>query len=163
MNRVPGEFMVVFTRSLYSNEAVFEYPEFNLSHVFGRLRFGPKIYTTTTPLDGIAVLQGSHEPVEYVYNAMCTAVVLTRNEKELIAKSYEYVVYPTVSPALPDGRPPGIYVTYQFTPYTVMVNFRMREALEMIPTVLAAVAGAYVIAMLIDSMLYNQSTQTPIE
>ena len=163
VNKVAGDVSVVFTRSLYSEGAVFEYPNFNLSHVFARLRFGPKIYTTTTPLDGIAVIQNTNEPVQYQYDAVCTGVVLTKDEREVMAQSFEYTIFSTVLPAVPRLVQPGITVRYLFTSFTVMVNFRMKEAMEMIPTVLAVVAGAYVIASLIDGLLYTESSQTPIE
>lgn len=164
VNKVPGEFQVIFTRSMYSKDAVFEYPNFNLSHIFGRLRFGPKIPVTSTPLEHSRIIQTTNEPVQVFYDLLCTAVVLTKDETEVIARSFEYTTMRSIVGAGPEKtRQPGIYTIYQFTPYTVVVNYRMKQALEMVPTVLSVAAGAYFLASLVDSMLYKESSQTQID
>jgi hypothetical protein len=160
VNRVTGVFAVRFTRTLYNASGL---TNFNLSHVLGRIRFGPKIPRTSTPLETIRVIQTFPEPVHYNYEMICTPVLLVR-DGEVIERSYEYTTVASAhDPDLKRRILPGLYFTYQFTPYTVTVNFRTKPLSTFFSATFGVLAGGFAITSFIDRFLYASSKRKVID
>jgi hypothetical protein len=161
VNKVPGVFTVRFTRSLYNSTSQ-PLHKFNLSHVLGRIRFGPKVSGTSAPLEMIRVIQKSDEPLHYRYDLVCTPVSLVTRDR-IIARTFEYT--PIGSSSLPSPeKPPGIFFKYQFTPYTVTITVSMKSFGSLIAGTFGVLSGGFALTMLIDKFLYREAaSQTPIE
>jgi hypothetical protein len=161
VNKVPGLFTVRFTRSLYNSTSQ-SLHKFNLSHDLRRIRFGPKVAGTSTPLEMIRVIQKSDEPLNYRYDLVCTPVLLvTRNI--ILARTFEYTPIGTSSLPSPE-RPPGIFFKYQFTPYAVTITVSMKSFGSLIAGTFGVLSGGFALTAVIDKYLYKETaSQTPIE
>jgi hypothetical protein len=160
VNRVPGVFAVRFTRSLYNAS---EFQNFNISHILGRIRFGPKLPWTSTPLEAIRVIQKSEQPLHYFYDLMSTPVLFVRNE-DVIERSYEYTTIATARKADPKiGRFPGLFFWYQFTPYTVTVRYRTKPLSSFISATFGVLSGGFAIMAFVDRFLYQRSSKKVLE
>jgi hypothetical protein len=161
VNKVPGLFTIRFTRSLYNSTSQ-SFQKFNLSHVLARIRFGPKVAGTSTPLEMTRVVQSSDDPLHYRYDLVCTPVLLVTRDG-IVARTFEYTPIGSVSLASPE-KPPGLFFKYQFTPYTVTMTVSMKSFGSLIAGTFGLLSGAFAITALVDRFLYRETaSQTPIE
>jgi hypothetical protein len=160
VNKVPGLFGVQFTRTLYNATGL---NSFNLSHILVRIRFGPKVPWTSTPLEAFRVIQRSVEPLRYDYDLICTPVLFVRNG-EVIERSYEYT--PMLRASEPDpriGTVPGLFFWYRFTPYTVTVSYRTKPLSTFVSVTFGVLSGGFAITSFIDRFLYGSSSQKVLD
>jgi hypothetical protein len=162
VNRVPGEFRVAFSRSLYLH-GEFEFPNFNLSHSVERLRFGLKLPTAATPLDSVLVVQQDHLPMHYHYGITCTGIVFESDGVPL-ERGYEYGVVATASIASSDTLlTPGLYFQYAFTPYTIRVAYLSKPISGWMTSTFGILSGGFAIALMLDGLFYGEKSQRVID
>jgi hypothetical protein len=157
VNRVPGSFGIRVNRPI-SN--VTQNP-LNLSHSLQRIRFGPKVPGTSTPLEQIRVIERSYHPLRYHYDLVCTPVTFV-SDNIIVAKTFEYTPIAILSAPTPD-RPPGLFFSYQFVPYAVTVHMRTRPFSSFVAASFGVLSGGFAITALLDRLLYRESSQTPID
>jgi hypothetical protein len=162
VNRVPGEFRIVFARSLYLN-GEFEFPLFNLSHSVERLRFGLKLPTAATPLDSLLVRQLDNLPMHYHYGLTCSGIVLER-DGTLLQRGFEYGVVATASIASSQTLlTPGLYFQYAFTPFTIRVAWVTKPISSWMSATFGVLSGGFALALLLDALMYGTKSQKVIE
>jgi hypothetical protein len=160
VNRVAGVFAVRFTRTLYNATKLHK---FNLSHVLGRIRFGPKVPWTSTPLQAIRVTQKSEQPLHYYYELICTPVIFVEDGK-IVERTYEYIPIATASQPNPAARKsPGLFFWYQFTPYTVTVVHRTKPLSTFVAATFGVLSGGFALTSLFDYFLYRSSKQKVLD
>ncbi|OHT12514.1 hypothetical protein TRFO_17546 [Tritrichomonas foetus] len=159
VNKVPGSFHVAVgntgsTRKTFTTKDFEEFPHFNLSHYISRLRFGPKLPTMSTPLENIKMLQNHDILFSYSYNLICTPVIFVR-DNIVITKTFEYTMMMSHVPVTTENRkPPGIFFNYQFTPYSITVNWRTKSLSKFIGSTFGVLAGGFALTTLFDSFLF---------
>jgi hypothetical protein len=151
VNKVRGLFVVRFTRGLYNASGL---RNFNLSHVLGRIRFGPKVPWTSMPLEAIRVTQKTEEPLHYLYELVCTPVIFVR-DGEIVERTYEYLPIVTTKSIDKTSLSPGLFFLYQFTPYTVTVSYRTKSLSALVSATFGILSGGFAITSFLDRFLYK--------
>lgn len=159
VNKVSGVFAVRFTRTLYNSTG---WQNFNLSHILGRIRFGPKVPWTSMPLEAIRVIQQTEEPLRYIYDLVCTPVIFVR-DGEIVERTYEYL--PIVAATSVDQHvlKPGLFFWYRFTPYTVTVVYRTKALSALVSGTFSILSGGFAIASFLDRFLYKASDKKVLD
>jgi hypothetical protein len=94
---------------------------------------------------------------------MCTPVIFVR-DGEVRERTYEYM--PVVTAGVPDlevGSAPGLFLWYQFVPYTVTVVHRPRSLASFVATTFGVLSGGFAIASWLDRWLYAESSQKTLD
>jgi hypothetical protein len=134
VNKVPGTFHIAPGRnqiidgtSGHSHDLSFDFPNLDLSHSIESIRFGPEIPTAHNPLRRIRVTQRPDMPMAYRYLMMVTPILYVKDGIER-RRGYEYTAM--ITKRVVNGlfrEAPGIFFSYQFTPYWVQVQARNSE------------------------------------
>ena len=164
VNKVPGVIHFIQGRNLQKNDSrilakYFENNTFSLtSHYIYRLRFGPKYLATITPLEDLRNIPNLNE-VLHVYDIMCTPLIYKKDV--ITAKTFEYSVLSRyqMNPNMVKKRP-GVDFHYQFTPYSITVNWRTRSLTQIISSTFGVLSGGFAITSMLDSFVYKAETKS---
>jgi hypothetical protein len=115
------------------------------------------------PLEAIRVPKTGPVPLRFHYILVCTPVIFVRDGIIMI-RTYYYAPFLAWSYANePAGNQPGIFFSYQFTPYTVTVVCKTKSLGALLSAVFGVLSGGFVIASFLDRALYRESQQKIID
>ena len=162
IKRVPGTFYIssgAQTDILSVLGILFQQTKYDLSHHITRLRFGPKVSYTKSRLEHVYNSQLAGIPQMSIYNLIVTPVIYMKNNKK-IEEGYEYHVARS-SLYLTNGfsNPPGIYFSYSFTPYAIMINAHSGNVLLFLTSAFGVIAGIFAILSFTD-LIFDQKDFT---
>lgn len=137
-------------------------PHNNLSHKIDRIRFGPYIPRSSAPLYNIRRVQFFDANMRYNYNMQVTPLIYKVDGK-VKTNGYEYIAMSTsYGVSMLGTTMPGLYFTYTFSPYTVVVNQHKHSIIQFTTSTCGTIAGLFAIAALCENLLFDpQGYNTP--
>ena len=125
-------------------------PMFDMSHKVERVRFGPNIPTARQPLKNVQVRAGQGHLVHSRYNMIATSVIYKKDGK-IVDRGYEYQeMHQHYTLRAPWMGVPGLFFTYSFSPYTVLVHATTKSPFLMVTTTVSILSGMFAILSLLE-------------